>query len=95
MQVGGRAGSIDIGTDDKRLLEYLMMNWRMSLLNAYLNGGLDKYEELARAINRCSVIMDVLRDESNATPQIVLAEQLSRLASELGDIVGEDEDEAE
>lgn len=91
MRSGSRAGPGGIGADDRRFLEYLLMNWRISLLNAYLNGGFEKYEELARAINRCSIIMDVLRDESNPAPQSVLEEQLSMLASELGDIIGGEE----
>ncbi|MGC8969290.1 MAG: hypothetical protein ACP5LG_01675 [Conexivisphaera sp.] len=94
MQIGGRVTSAGFDQDDRRLLEYLMLNWRTSLLNVYLNGGIDKHEELERAINRCSIIMNVLRDESPEEAQSVLVEQLSRLASELDEIV-EDEDEEE
>jgi len=87
----------DIAAGDRRLLEYLMLNWRMSLLNVYLNGGLNRHDELERAINRCSMIMNVLRSEHDTDErlQALLADQLSHLASELGDIVEDDEESEE
>ncbi len=78
--------------EDARFLEYLMLNWRISLLNIYLNGELDRQEELERAINRCSIIMSMLREGGGDAARSVLVDQLSRLASELGDIVEEGEE---
>ncbi len=92
MRSGDREGS-SVSSEDRRLLEYLMMNWRMSLLNAYLNGGLDKQDEMERAINRCSIIMGILREGTGEVPGPALLEQLSLLASELSDIVGDEEAE--
>jgi hypothetical protein len=86
VDAGGVAG------EDARFLEYLMLNWRISLLNIYLNGELDRQEELERAINRCSIIMSMLREGGGDAARSVLVDQLSRLASELGDIVEEGEE---
>ncbi len=51
--------------DDRRVLEYLIINWRTNLVTMYSSHAGDA-DLLTRAINRCSIILSMLKSSGEA-----------------------------
>ena len=82
--------SWDLGLagDDRRILEYLIVNWRTNLVTMYSSHASDA-DLLTRAINRCSMILSMLRSSGEGEGQRFepvrgsIASQLALLVSEI------------
>ena len=79
-------------SQEQDLLRYLLLNWRSTLLGLLASGSGDE-QQVPRAINRCSLIMDML-DKSRAASEGPRAQQ-SSIADQLALLVTEIEHLAE
>ena len=98
-RVLGSDKKLELSSKDKRIIEYMLMNWRVSLLSMYSRSSHWRDERtdetLARTVNRCSVILSMIRSGASTLGDLrgglreKIMDQLSMLMAEIEMLIDE------